>query len=399
MPSTLEPPLSDGAFVATGKVADIERQPGTVHDECVHDDHYPSRIVAHDSREWIDAEEDRLTDRITPPDPVFAAGLVAEHWGLDVEIEALVGFADSNFRLTDARGDRFVLKIAPPDAHREELECQISALFHLAAGPLASLVPRVVPTRSGEVLLGVDEETDDPRWGRMLTYLEGRPLARQTRRPPLLLEEIGRTLAMLDFAMADFDHPGAHREFDWDLTTTTLNAPLIADIDAPSRRALVEAHFDRFDERVAPRLSELVHTVIHNDGNDYNLLVSKAQNGDPRLAGLIDFGDVLYTATIAELAISCAYLMLDREHPLEDATHIIRGYHLVRPLTRTEQELLPDLIIGRLCTSALFSAHGRCTNPDNTYLQVSEEPMWRLLERPVMTEPTRLLRAVEAVCR
>lgn len=328
-----------------------------------------------------------------------ARRLAADGWGLSGEIEHLVGFADFNYRITTEGGDRFVLKIAPSGTNLQWLQCQISTMLHLAASPLEALVPRVVPAKDGRVLLPVDEETDEPRWTRLITYLEGTPLAKVNHRPPALLEELGRTLASVDQALADFDHPGAHREFSWDLTTAPMNAHLAVHIDDPSRRTLVESHLERFAAAVTPRIPGLEQSVIHNDGNDYNLLISADGEDDPRLAGLIDFGDVLHTAIIAELAIACAYLMIDRVDPWSDASHLIRGYDSVRPLTRLEAEVLPDLIIGRLCTSLLFSAYGRHSNPDNEYLQISEAPMWRLLESPIMTDHARMHSAVEAACQ
>lgn len=325
--------------------------------------------------------------------------LVTEFWGIDGRVDPLVGFADSNFRLTTDRCDRFVLKIAPPGTSLEWLQCQISTMLHLEASPMGSLVPRVIPTGSGQILLHLDEGFEQPRWARLMTYLEGAPLAKVTRRPLHLLGEIGRTLAQLDLALSDFDHPGAHREFSWDLMTTPDNVNLAKYIDDSSRRRLVEDHLRRFKTQVTPRLSDLDHAVIHNDGNDYNLLVSNPEEGDPHLTGLIDFGDVLYTATISEIAISCAYLMLERDDPWKDAEHLIRGYDSVRSLTLLERDLLPDLVIGRLCTSLLFSAYGRHSNPDNAYLQVSETPMWRLLETLVTTDSSRFSSTVENACR
>ena len=319
-----------------------------------------------------------------------AERLAADAWGLDVRADSLVGFADSNFRITTDRGARFVLKISPAETERETLECQVAVLGHLAVSPVAALVPRMIKTTTGLDLLLVEDEAGTPRWARMLSYLEGTPLARVADRPPMLLEEVGRTLARLDLALTDFDHPGAQRKFSWDLTTTPKLAHLTEHIDDPARRTMVEDHLDRFEDVVTPRLSELEYGVIHNDGNDYNLLVSTLEKGGPRLAGLIDFGDVLHTATIAELAIAVAYLMLDRGDPLTDAAHLIRGYGSVRPLTGLERTLLPDLIIGRLCTSLLFSAYGRYSDPDNTYLQVSETPMWRLLEGMTMDHRDKL---------
>jgi 4-aminobutyrate aminotransferase-like enzyme len=233
----------------------------------------------------------------------------------------------------------------------------------------------------------------------MLSYLEGTPLGHIEDRPPQLLEAVGRMLARLDLALADFDHPGARNDLSWDLTATPYLSHLAEHIEDAARRKLVESHLERFEETVTPRLTELAHAVIHNDANDHNLLVVTPEGGGPRLAGLIDFGDVLHTITIAELAISCAYLMLDRPDPLADAASVIRSYHSVRPLTEAERELMPDLIIGRMCTSLLWSAHGRHHDPDNVYRQVCEAPMWRLLELMAMDDPGRLASTVDAACR
>ena len=170
-------------------------------------------------------------------------------------------------------------------------------------------------------------------------------------------------------------------------------------IPDPRRRHLVERRIERFNRVITPRLDELEFGVIYNDANDRNLLVRTGDDGAPRLAGIIDFGDMLSTAVIAELAIACAYLMLDRDDPLADAAHVVRGYHSVRPLTKLERELLPDFIIARLVASVLMSARGRHNDPDNTYLQISEKPVWRLLEWMTTIEDDRLHDAVEAGCR
>lgn len=369
-----------------------------MHEESVHDDHYPSRIVAHDSREWIDAEEVRLTDRITSPDPVFAAGLAAEYWGLDVAVEPLAGEFDLNFLVDAAGGRRYVLKVSPIGADRKSLECQIAVMRHLQGSPVATLVQRAVPTLTGSDLLTVEDHDGQPRFVRLVSYLDGIPLVEVNQRPPQLLEEIGAALARLDLALGDFDHSGARRQLMWDLTAMPALGRFAEFIDDPVRRELIERRIERFDQVVAPRLGELEFGVIHNDANDRNLLIRTQDDGSPRLGGVIDFGDMLSTAVIAELAIAVTYLMLDRDHPLEDAASVISGFHSVRPLTLSERELLPDFMIARLVASVLMSARGRHRDPDNSYLQISQKPVWRLLERSDVTID-RFSEAVEAACR
>ena len=51
--------------------------------------------------------------------------------------------------------------------------------------------------------------------------------------------------------------------------------------------------------------TRLPHSVIHNDANDYNVLIE-----DGRMSGLLDFGDLVHSATVCDLAIALAYTML-----------------------------------------------------------------------------------------
>jgi len=335
-----------------------------------------------------------VTGSISPVSRRRAGILAAEGWGLDGELEPLAGEFDFNFLIRARDGRRFVLKVSPVNADRESLECQIAALRHLQASPVAPLVQRPVSTTDGLDLLAAVDDVGNPRWVRLVSYLEGVPLVTHDRRPPGLLEEIGAALARLDLALKDFDHPGARRKLKWDLPAMPALGCYAELIPDPARRKLVEDRIARFNRVITPRLAELEFGVIYNDANDRNLLVRTDDDGAPRLGGIIDFGDMLHTAVVAELAIACAYLMLDRDDPLADAAHVIRGYHAVRPLTAVERELLPDFIIARLVASVLMSARGRHRDPGNSYLQISEAPVWRLLERMTMSDRDRIHDAV-----
>ena len=45
------------------------------------------------------------------------------------------------------------------------------------------------------------------------------------------------------------------------------------------------------------------------------------------VAGLIDFGDALHTVLIAEVAVACAYSILDEADPIGAAANIAAGFH------------------------------------------------------------------------
>ena len=60
-----------------------------------------------------------------------------------------------------------------------------------------------------------------------------------------------------------------------------------------------------------PALDHLPHQVIHNDANEHNVLVAD----DGTVVGLIDFGDVVWTARVGGLAVAGAYAMQGQTRP------------------------------------------------------------------------------------
>jgi 4-aminobutyrate aminotransferase-like enzyme len=127
-------------------------------------------------------------------------------------------------------------------------------------------------------------------------------------------------------------------------------------------------------DEVEPGLSSLPRGVIHNDANDYNLLVS-----DGELSGILDFGDMIEGALISELANACAYAMFDKAEPWRAARALTAGYHQARPLTEEEVRLLFPLIATRLAMSVAICARQSREEPEKDYLRVSEASAWKLL--------------------
>jgi 4-aminobutyrate aminotransferase-like enzyme len=327
-----------------------------------------------------------------------AEAIAREHWGLQCQAEPLAGEVDRNFLLVTDSGDRWVLKISREDTDRVGLEYQIEALRFLENSLVAELVQQPLPTTDGRYLLPYERNGCEDCWARILSFMDGSPLVNFRERPPALLEEVGRALARLDLALRDFEHPGAHRDHPWNLERAHDLGQYSELITDTARRELVERHLELYRHEVVPHLAGLEHSVIHNDANDYNLLVRDGDNGDAVLAGFIDFGDSLYTITVAELAIAATYLMLDREYPLTTAALVTSGYNSVRPLTTGELSLLFDLIKARLCASVLMSVRGFHFEPENEYLQISAQPIWRLLERLSMIDPDEATRTFEDAC-
>ncbi|MBK8989464.1 MAG: phosphotransferase [Chloroflexi bacterium] len=203
---------------------------------------------------------------------------------------------------------------------------------------------------------------------RLLTYLPGIPW-RSSTPTALTCSMISATFWRTTVAFADFSHPAMHRHLHWDMahTSATIRQRLEY-IQEPDQHALVETVLARFENEVTPRLPALRQSVIHSDANDYNVLVTAERKQPRRIAGLIDFGDMVHSATIFELAIAAAYAMLDKPDPLAVAAHMVAGYHAALPLTDLELELLDLLIRARLATSVTLSTYQQTLHPD--------DPIW-----------------------
>jgi 4-aminobutyrate aminotransferase-like enzyme len=193
---------------------------------------------------------------------------------------------------------------------------------------------------------------------------------------------LGAFLGRLDAALADFSHPAAHQDLQWDVNKAgeviRRHLDHIAD---PDRRAIVAAFLARFEGHVQPQLPQLRQSIIQNDANDYIVLVETGHLQPSRLVGVIDFGDMLRSYPVYELAIAAAYAILDKADPLAAAVAVTAGYHSAYPLTETELALLYDFIAIRLCTSVTLSAYQQKLEPANAYLRISEAPAWAALQK------------------
>src|SRR5687768_5692711 len=295
-----------------------------------------------------------------PAFDIESATRIAERLvGVRATARVLPSERDQNFLLTDAAGEKFVLKIANALETRELIEAQNAALEHL--GTRISFCPRVVPNVDGEQ---ISRESD--HLVRLVTYLPGTPLAEATPHSPELLRDLGQKLGQLDHALADFDHPAVHRDFHWDLANGNRILDNYAD---PHLHEVVRKC--RFEGN-----TDLRQSVIHGDANDYNVLVDAN-----RVTGLIDFGDMVYSWTVGNLAIALAYVVLGKDDPRRAATCVIEGYTEEFPLMQKELDALWDLVRLRLAMSVCLAAYQLRQRPANDYLRISQRAIAETLPR------------------
>ena len=211
----------------------------------------------------------------------------------------------------------------------------------------------------------------------------------ERRRYFQVVAEQSLQVAEVDDALKGFDHAAMHRgDFPWDLRNASAVIDLHLDQVENSRMRLqIDAVRANLAEYVEPRMPLLEQSVIHNDANDHNVIVQCPVIDRQQVAGLIDFGDMVYSYTICGLAIAVAYAMLDKTDPLLAATHIVEGYHGVRPLTEDELAVVFPMACGRLAVSACMAAVQQRQRPDDPYLSVSQQPIQRTLQRLLEIHP------------
>ena len=88
------------------------------------------------------------------------------------------------------------------------------------------------------------------------------------------------------------------------------------------------------------------------------------------VAGVIDFGDMLQSPLVVDIAVAASYLRVLEGDPLTHIAAFLAGYHAVRPLQTAEIEVLFELIKARLCaTIAILCWRASVKGEDDPYLQ------------------------------
>ena len=307
----------------------------------------------------------RLLENTPQFEAEAAAEIAADFFGIRATARPLPSERDQNFLLTDSAGEKFVLKIANALESREFLEAQNAVLNHV--GKRVDFCQSLVPSVSGDEIVTVKETHSV----RVVRYLPGVPLAEIRPHTSELLRDLGRKLGVLAQALKDFDHPAVHRDFHWDLANGNRIIDEYASLieDTKLRDLVLQCRVD-----FNPRLRR---SVIHGDANDYNVLV------DPEhitISGLLDFGDMVYSYTVADLAIAIAYVALDKldSRAMEE---VVKGYTTEFALLDEELEAVWPLALLRLAVSTCMAAYQQRQQPENDYLRISQRAIAQNLPR------------------
>ena len=341
------------------------------------------------------------------------------HFGLDAEVgDFLPGEIAINVRLR-AAGRDYVLKAEYPTrtmspGHIDWIT-RVQETAARACLPVAGQVPALTDaaadagvaeaghTRAGEehrpFVASVDVPAGtQPALIRIQEYLPGR-VAAGAHLPENYPAQVGRTAAAVVNALAGMAGEPGPMVHPWSFETTGANVLFacqrIASLEAAGQvaaevsgqlsgdLALARAAAQRFEADIVPQLDGLERQVVHQDLNDFNLLV-----GGGKITGIIDFGDARTAPRVAELAIAAAYTMLGTDRPLTALRQAMAAYQTAAAgtpakLTDTELGLIEHAAFTRLCLNACIwtsrTLTARADDPRAAYGRERMKRTWPVL--------------------
>ena len=296
--------------------------------------------------------------------------IVRDVFALNVRATPLPSERDQNFAVSTQAGQNFVLKIAKCDEPRATLDFQNTGLEHVAKTASHLAIPRLVRSTLGAPMTLVLARDGRTYLVRMLTWLDGTLFVDATPRGREQLASLGAVLAEVDRSLQNFEHPAMHRTLHWDVKHADMAFTRTALLTS-AQQTLLAPYVRAWQEVPWPALR---HSVIHGDANDHNVLVR-----DGRVVGLIDFGDMVHSAMVCDLAIGVTYAILDQDDPIGAAADIVRAYHARNPLNAAELNTLYPLTTSRLCMSVCYAALNAKAKSGDAYQQVTAAPAWALL--------------------
>lgn len=312
------------------------------------------------------------------------AEILHREYGLTVEDQKVLGGeVDQNWWVRTSDDREFLLKVSRGKVD-DAMRWQERVLRHLETGAPEVPTPRLVAATAGDTLLPV-ARADDGFVVRLLTWLPGTMVVDADAPCQPLLVELGRVAARLTRSLATMETKQS-RSHEWDLRNSHIAVEEALSFVADREdRELLGRVMGWFDD-VKGVLETLPKGVVHHDLNDFNVLVRSDGAGPPRITGVLDVGDALYTARVAEVAIAVAYAMLRQHDPLWAASAVVRGFHSIVPLTTDEIAVIFPLAAARLCVNATVWTR-RTSEADNPYGKTRMRYTWPALRKVAAISP------------
>lgn len=327
------------------------------------------------------SEQSTFATLLASPNPSFGeaeiVALIARDWGMEAAVRELGSTQDQNFRVT-ADGRDYVLKVANRATERVDLEVGDEAMRVLAEAEPGFEVPVVVPTLSGAALTTIDGHL-----ARMVSWVDGVPLADAGHLGAPALRRLGELAGRCQAGLARMAHPGLSRALQWEpRQAPALVDELIGSVAGGERQEMARRGIAPLLELIAAGgAAELPLAPVHCDVTDYNVVGEVGDDGDIVPVGLVDFGDVVESWRVTEAAhAAMAAVFHELGDPLGGVAEVLAGYAATAPLTAPEAEAVWPLILARGVVCAVSSTHQAGLAGANPHLARLMAEDWVALE-------------------
>ena len=286
---------------------------------------------------------------------------------------------DQNFLFKDKYEKKFILKVSNTKESFEVLDCQNKGLEHLEANTSLN-IPKIIPDINEQKINQV-EINKSKHFLRVVSYVEGVPVgdAKEPKSLKALHHNMGVFLGLLGKGFKGFSHKGSNHKLLWDVKETESLFDILEFIENSDKRRLAQKTLEHFSKHIKPKLDQTRVQVIHNDMNPDNLLVEA--NNPQVVSGIIDFGDMVNTPLVNDLAVAASYQTVKQKDLFVGTCDLLAGYQDEYPLTEAEISLLPGLIVNRIAMSLVISEWRASEHPENReYILGSVEKTRTVLE-------------------
>ena len=219
-----------------------------------------------------------------------ASYLLKTYYNIEGFLTELPGEVDLNYKVETSHNN-YVFKISKSLYELEFLDFQNELLFYLNGNKS----PKVINDINGSSKVIVKYKNEKKLCLRLLTWISGRVWSTVNPKTDNLRSSLGEECGLLTKSLQKFDHPYAHREFEWDIAKSIWVEKHL-NLFKKEEKKIIEKFLNEFKKNY-DNYKKLRKGVIHNDANDNNIIVNE-DILDSRVLSLIDFGDAIYTQII-----------------------------------------------------------------------------------------------------
>ncbi|OPX08122.1 aminotransferase [Mycobacterium sp. AT1] len=305
--------------------------------------------------------------------------LMDETFGISCSATELGSQQDQNFVVSDVANTMpiGVLKLSNPVFSEAEIDLQDLAAATVAEREPTLRVPQVVDGPRGP--MSAWWNTSQGRiHARVITHVSGATLTGSGYLSPATVARLGELAAKVSVALADLRHPASVRVLQWDLRhAARVIATLAPDEPDTAVRGFAYAVAESAQTRLDAVSSRLPTQLGHFDITDDNVIGRPGALPD----AVIDFGDVIESWAVGEIAVTVSSLLHHDGVTPADALPAIRAFHSIRPLSEDEVDAIWPLVALRGVVLALSGRQQVRLDAGNAYADAALEREFLVLRQ------------------